>query len=61
MAIVGDVSHSRVARSNIYALDQTRSRGACGGASDDDSLAIEKLGVKVYYNMDEGLRGVMSL
>jgi aspartate carbamoyltransferase catalytic subunit len=41
VAIVGDVSHSRVARSNIYAL--------------------AKLGAKVFYDLDEALRGVQVI
>ncbi len=58
VAITGDVLHSRVARSQIHALRQL-------GVSDLRVIGpatllpteIEKLGVKTFYNMDEGVEG----
>ncbi len=59
VAIVGDVLHSRVARSQIYALTTL-------GVPEVRVIApntllpsnVEKLGVHVYHDMAEGLRGV---
>ncbi|CUS33408.1 aspartate carbamoyltransferase catalytic subunit [Candidatus Nitrospira nitrificans] len=58
VAIVGDVSHSRVARSNIYALIKLGAEVHLVGPPTMMPSHVEKLGAKVYYNMDEGLRGV---
>ncbi|MDH5667776.1 MAG: aspartate carbamoyltransferase catalytic subunit [Nitrospira sp.] len=58
VAIVGDVSHSRVARSNIYALTKLGAEVRLIGPATMMPLDIRQLGVQVYYNMDEGLRGV---
>ena len=59
VAIVGDVLHSRVARSNIHALNilganQVRIIGPHTLIPKD----IEKLGVHVYHEMDKGLENV---
>jgi aspartate carbamoyltransferase catalytic subunit len=59
VAIVGDIVHSRVAKSNIHALTAL-------GCTDirvigPESLLpndLDLLGVKVFHNMEEGLRGV---
>lgn len=59
VAITGDILHSRVARSQIHALRQL-------GVSDIRVIGpatllpteIEKLGVKTYFNMDEGVEDV---
>lgn len=59
VAIVGDVLHSRVARSQIHAL-------ATLGVPEIRVIApktllpsgIERLGVRVFHDMKEGLRGV---
>jgi aspartate carbamoyltransferase catalytic subunit len=59
VAIVGDVLHSRVARSEIHAL-------ATLGVPEIRVIAprtllpagVEKLGVQVYHNMDTGLKDV---
>lgn len=58
VAIVGDVSHSRVARSNIYALTKLGAEVRLVGPPTMMPSRVEKLGAKVYYNMDAGLRGV---
>ena len=58
VAIVGDVSHSRVARSNIFALTKLGAEVRLIGPATMMPLDIRQLGVKVYYDMDEGLRGV---
>lgn len=59
VAIVGDVLHSRVARSEIHALSTL-------GVPEIRVIAprtllpaeVEKLGVQVYHNMDAGLKDV---
>jgi aspartate carbamoyltransferase catalytic subunit len=59
VAITGDILHSRVARSQIHALRQL-------GVSDLRVIGpatllpteIDKLGVKTYFSMDEGVEGV---
>ena len=59
VAIVGDIVHSRVAKSNIHALTAL-------GCTDirvigPESLLpndLDLLGVKVFHKMEEGLRGV---
>jgi aspartate carbamoyltransferase catalytic subunit len=58
VAIVGDVSHSRVARSNIYALTKLGAEVRVVGPSTMMPWGIERLGAKVYRDMDEGLRDV---
>ncbi len=58
VAIVGDVAHSRVARSNIYALSKLGAEVRLIGPPTMMPRSIEKLGAKVYSDMDKGLRGV---
>lgn len=58
VAIVGDVSHSRVARSNIYALVKLGAEVRVVGPPTMMPWGVEKLGVTVCHNMDEGLRDV---
>ncbi len=58
VAILGDVLHSRVARSNIYLL---KKMGALIRIISPPTLLpsdIDKLGVKVFKSLDEGLEGV---
>ncbi|MBP8820123.1 MAG: aspartate carbamoyltransferase catalytic subunit, partial [Syntrophomonadaceae bacterium] len=58
IAIVGDILHSRVARSNIYGLSKFGCEVRVVGPSTLMPPEIEKLGVKRYYNLDEALDGV---
>jgi len=58
LAIVGDIAHSRVARSNIYALTKLGAEVRVVGPPTMMPREIERLGVKVFYDLDEGLRGV---
>jgi len=57
VTIVGDILHSRVARSNIWGL---RTLGAevrvCGPAT-LMPVEVEKMGVKVFHNLDAALEG----
>jgi aspartate carbamoyltransferase catalytic subunit len=58
VAIVGDVLHSRVARSNIYGLSRFGCEIRVVGPSTLMPPEIEKLGVKRYYSLDAALDGV---
>jgi aspartate carbamoyltransferase catalytic subunit len=58
VAIVGDIAHSRVARSNIYALTKLGAEVLAVGPPTMMPASLEKLGVRVHYNLDEALRGV---
>ncbi|MEN6462351.1 MAG: aspartate carbamoyltransferase catalytic subunit [Syntrophomonas sp.] len=58
VAIVGDILHSRVARSNIYGLSKFGCEIRVVGPTTLMPPEIEKLGVKTYYNLDEALDGV---
>ena len=58
VAIVGDVAHSRVARSDIYALTKLGASVSVGGPSTLLPPDIEKLGVKAYTNVEEAIKGV---
>lgn len=53
VALVGDISHSRVAMSNIYGLKKMGARVLVCGPSTLIPRHIEKLGVEVYHNIDE--------
>ena len=59
VAIVGDILHSRVARSQIHALS-TLCTGEIRVIAPKTLLpiGIEDLGVKVFYDMQEGLKDV---
>lgn len=55
--IVGDVAHSRVARSGIYAL---KTMGAEVGVCGPPTLLpphVERMGVKAFTKLDEAVRG----
>jgi len=57
VAIVGDILHSRVARSQIHALN-TLNTGEIRVVAPRTLLPadIEKLGVKVHYNLKQGIQ-----
>ncbi|MGH7204663.1 MAG: aspartate carbamoyltransferase catalytic subunit [Nitrospiraceae bacterium] len=58
VAIVGDIAHSRVARSNIYALTKLGAEVRVVGPPTMIPACLDRLGVRIYYDLDEGLRGV---
>jgi aspartate carbamoyltransferase catalytic subunit len=58
VAIVGDVAHSRVARSNMYALTKLGANVRVVGPPTMMPASVERLGVKVYYDLDRGLQDV---
>ncbi len=57
VAIVGDIMHSRVARSNIYGLTTMGAEVRVCGPATMIPAGIEKLGAQVYYDMDEAVKG----
>lgn len=58
VAIVGDILHSRVARSNIYGLSKFGCEIRVVGPSTLIPPEVEKMGVKVYYSLEQALRDV---
>lgn len=58
VCILGDILHSRVARSNIYGLSKYDCDIRVVGPSTLIPPGLEKLGVKSYYSLDEALDGV---
>src|SRR5687768_13506029 len=56
VTIVGDVAHSRVARSNIFALTKLGAEVRVVGPPTMIPSHIERMGVKVFYDLDEALR-----
>ncbi len=57
VAIIGDVKHSRVARSNIYGLQKMGAEVVLAGPSTLMPMEIEKFGVKTYTDVDKALEG----
>ena len=55
VTLVGDILHSRVARSNIWGLTKLGARVIVCGPSTLIPPQIEQLGVEVSYNLDEVL------
>ena len=58
VAILGDILHSRVARSNIYGLSKYGCEVRVVGPSTLIPPGMERMGVKAYYSLDEALNGV---
>ncbi len=55
VVILGDIGHSRVARSNIYGLKTMGAEVMVCGPRTLTPFDIDQLGVKVSYNLDEAL------
>lgn len=58
IALIGDISFSRVARSNIWGLKAMGANIRVIGPKTLIPKDIEKMGVEVYYNLKEGLKNV---
>ncbi|MDA8431816.1 MAG: aspartate carbamoyltransferase catalytic subunit [Nitrospiraceae bacterium] len=58
VAIVGDILHSRVAKSNMYALTTMGAKVRLIGPPTLVPEALEELGVEIFSDMDKGLRDV---
>lgn len=56
ICIVGDISHSRVALSNIYGLKTIGAKVSVCGPSTMIPRNIEELGVEVIHNIDEAIQ-----
>lgn len=56
VAVVGDIAHSRVARSNIYGLTKMGARVAVAGPAMMMPRDLHKLGVEVYYSLGEAIK-----
>jgi aspartate carbamoyltransferase catalytic subunit len=57
IAIVGDIAHSRVARSNIYGLTKMGAEIVLAGPATMLPRDIEQMGVKVFNNLDNAITG----
>jgi len=58
VAIIGDILHSRVARSNIYGLTQMGASVRIAGPATMLPRDIERLGIDVYTSIDKAIKGV---
>ncbi len=58
IAICGDITHSRVARSNIFLLTTMGSQVRLIGPPSLMPAEIDRLGVQVFHSMEDGLRDV---
>ncbi len=57
VAIVGDIEHSRVVRSNIHLLTKLGAKVTVAGPHTMMPAGIEKMGVEVAFSLEEALRG----
>jgi aspartate carbamoyltransferase catalytic subunit len=57
VAIVGDIAHSRVARSNIWGLKKMGAKVRVVGPSTLMPRDIEQMGVEVYNDLEKGIKG----
>ena len=56
VAIIGDIAHSRVARSNIFALTKLGAEVVVAGPATMLPVGIERLGVRAFTAIDEAIR-----
>ncbi|MEK7244311.1 MAG: aspartate carbamoyltransferase catalytic subunit [Thermodesulfobacteriota bacterium] len=56
VAIVGDIAHSRVARSNIHGLTKMGAQVCVSGPATMIPRGIEKMGVVVHMRIEEAIR-----
>jgi aspartate carbamoyltransferase catalytic subunit len=57
VAMVGDIEHSRVVRSNIHLLTKLGARVTVAGPRTMVPPGIEKMGVEVVHSLEEALEG----
>jgi aspartate carbamoyltransferase catalytic subunit len=55
VAIIGDIEHSRVARSNIYGLSKMGAQVVLAGLATMLPRDIEQMGVKVYTKLEDAI------
>jgi aspartate carbamoyltransferase catalytic subunit len=58
VTIVGDIAHSRVARSNILALGKLGAEVRVAAPATMLQPGLEELGAQVYMNVEEAIEGV---
>jgi aspartate carbamoyltransferase catalytic subunit len=58
IAIVGDIAHSRVAKSNIYCLKKLGAKIRLIGPPTLIPKEMEIMGIDIFHNMEDGLRNV---
>jgi len=56
VAIIGDIAHSRVAKSNIYGLTKLGANVRVIGPPTLMPVEIEKLGIEVFNSTDDGVK-----
>ncbi|HPC72953.1 MAG TPA: aspartate carbamoyltransferase catalytic subunit [Syntrophales bacterium] len=56
VAIVGDIAHSRVARSNIYGLTKMGAKVAVAGPSTMMPRFVDRLGVEAHHCVNDAIR-----
>lgn len=64
VAIIGDIAHSRVAKSNIYALTKLGANVSVICPPTLEPVGIGKLGIKVFNSVEQGIKNadvVMTL
>ncbi len=57
VAILGDIEHSRVVRSNIHLLRKLGAEVVVGGPRTLMPPAIDRMGVEVAYTLEDAIRG----
>jgi aspartate carbamoyltransferase catalytic subunit len=57
VAIIGDIEHSRVARSNIYGLSKMGADVVLAGPATMQPRDIEQMGVKVFSRLEDAIAG----
>ncbi len=57
VAIIGDIVHSRVVRSNIHLLNKMGASVVVAGPRTLMPVAMESMGVEVIYDVDQALEG----
>jgi aspartate carbamoyltransferase catalytic subunit len=58
IAIIGDIAHSRVAKSNIFCLTKLNAKVRLLGPPTLIPKEIKEMGIDVFYNMEDGLDDV---
>ena len=58
VALVGDIAHSRVARSNIFGLIKMGAKVRVVGPATQIPRDVQKMGVEVFTDLESGLKGV---
>ncbi len=56
VAIIGDIAHSRVAKSNIYGLTKLGANVRVIGPPTLMPMEVEKIGIEVFNSTDEGIK-----